>query len=37
MKQEDMERKCRKCKYRWIARIEEPKKCPSCGTRKWTG
>ena len=27
--------KCLRCGYEWICRIENPKCCPSCTSRKW--
>lgn len=27
------EKECKKCGYRWIARVEEPKRCPRC--QRW--
>ncbi len=26
---------CTKCDYRWNSQVEEPKRCPSCGSYRW--
>lgn len=26
---------CKRCGYKWIARVESPKKCPVCLHREW--
>jgi primosomal protein N' len=26
---------CSKCGYGWMSRIEKPKECPECKSRKW--
>ena len=31
-----MELTCRKCKYRWVKRVDDlPKECPECKSRRW--
>jgi len=27
--------KCKKCGYKWIPRVQKPKKCPNCQQRNW--
>lgn len=27
--------KCQWCKYEWLPRTDDPKKCPKCGAREW--
>lgn len=29
------QKKCKKCGYEWVSRIEKPKACPNCQSRKW--
>lgn len=26
---------CRKCKYEWTPRVEQPRECPCCKSRLW--
>ena len=28
---------CRVCGYKWVSRIEQPKKCPKCQSWHWRG
>jgi len=28
-------KKCLKCKYEWIARVENPVQCPNCKSMNW--
>jgi len=31
-----MEKKrCVKCKYEWLSRVDNPISCPNCKTREW--
>ena len=27
--------KCKECGYEWLGRLENPKSCPECKSRKW--
>jgi predicted Zn-ribbon and HTH transcriptional regulator len=30
-----MGKRCKRCGYKWIARVERPKACPECKRRDW--
>jgi len=29
------DKKCKRCGYKWQSRVEKPKACPACLSRKW--
>jgi len=30
-----MKNKCKKCGYEWTSRVDNPKECPECKSRRW--
>jgi len=31
----DKNKRCQRCRWEWVSRVENPAKCPQCGSPYW--